>query len=89
MYPYFLFRRDIVNYFKLLDFKRNSYLSLSTVGKMYIVCAILRNALTCKYTNSTSQYFALDPPTLEDFFSWTFTSIQASVKHKAVQNAYF
>ena len=36
---------DIVNYFKFLDFKKNLKLSLSAVGKMYVVCAILRNAL--------------------------------------------
>ncbi|CAH3028735.1 unnamed protein product [Porites evermanni] len=60
---------DIVNYFKFLDFKKNLKISLSAVGKMYVVCAILRNALTCMYTNSTSEYFALDPPTIEDYFS--------------------
>ena len=60
---------DIVNYFKFLDFKKNLKLSLSAVGKMYVVCAILRNALTCMYTNSTSEYFALDPPTIEVYFS--------------------
>ena len=60
---------DIVNYFKFLDFKRNLKISFSAVGKMYVVCAILRNALTCMYTNSTSEYFALDPPTIEDYFS--------------------
>ena len=57
---------DIVNYFKFLDFKKN--LSLSAVGKMYVVCAILRNALTCMYTNSTSEYFALDPPTIDEHY---------------------
>ena len=36
---------DIVNYFKFLDFKKNLKISLSAVGKMYIVAAILRNAL--------------------------------------------
>ena len=60
---------DIVNYFKFLDFKKNLKISLSAVGKMYVVCAILRNALTCMFTNSTSEYFALDPPTIEDYFS--------------------
>ena len=34
---------DIINYFKLLDL---AWLGLSQVGKMHIVCAILRNALT-------------------------------------------
>ena len=38
---------DIINYFKFLDFKKNLRIGLSQVGKMYIVCAILRNALTC------------------------------------------
>ena len=61
--------RDIVNYFKILDFKKNLKLSLSAVGKMYVVCAILRNALTCMYTNSTSEYFGLNPPTIEEYFS--------------------
>ena len=39
--------RDIINYFKFLDFKKNLKLGLSSVGKMYIVSAILRNGLTC------------------------------------------
>ena len=80
---------DVVNYFKFLDFKRTLNLSLSGVGKMYVVCAILRNALTCMYTNSSSEYFALDPLTIEDYFSSTSTSIQPSVKHKPFQNACF
>ena len=60
---------DIVNYFKFLDFKNNLKFSLSAVGKMYIVCATLRNALTCMYDNPTSKYFALDPPTIQDYFA--------------------
>ena len=47
---------DIVNYFKFLDFKKNLKLGLSSVGKMYIVSAILQNSLTCFYGNLTSQY---------------------------------
>ena len=61
--------RHIVNYFKFLDFKKNLKISLSAVGKMYVLCSILRNALTCMYTKSTSEYFALHPPTIEDYFS--------------------
>ena len=60
---------DIVNYFKFLDFKKKLKTGLSQVGKMYIVCAILQNVLTCLYGNSTSQFFDLDPPSLEDYFS--------------------
>ena len=48
---------DIVNYFKFLDFKKELKLDLSPIGKMYIVCALLRNALTCLYGNTTSDFF--------------------------------
>ena len=60
---------DIVNHFKFMDFKRNLKIGLSQVGKMYIVAAILRNALTCLYGNETSQFFELDPPSLHEYFS--------------------
>ena len=59
---------DVINYFKFIDFKKNLNIGLSSVGKMYIVCAILRNALTCLYKNQTSYYFNLDPPTLHEYF---------------------
>ena len=61
---------DIVNYFKFMDFKKNLKISLSSLGKMYVVCAILRNALTCLFPNQTSQYFNLDPLTLQHYFAW-------------------
>ena len=60
---------DIINYFKFLDFKKNLKIGLSSVGKMYVVCALLRNALTCLYGNQTSEFFELDPPSLEDYFA--------------------
>lgn len=60
---------DIINYFKFLDFKKNLKLGLSSIGKMYIVSALLQNALTCLYGNETSRFFDLDPPTLEEYFS--------------------
>ena len=47
---------DIINYFKFLDFKKDLKLNLSPIGKMYIVCAFLRNALTCLYGNTTSDF---------------------------------
>ena len=59
---------DIINYFKFLDFKKNLRIGLSQVGKMYIVCAILQNALTCLYSNTTAEYFGVDPPSLQDYF---------------------
>ena len=60
---------DIINYFKFLDFKKDLKLDLSPIGKMYIVYALLRNALTCLYGNTTSEFFQLDPPSLEDYFT--------------------
>ena len=59
---------DIVNYFKFMDFKKNLKVGLSQVGKMYIVAAVLRNALTCLYGNETSQFFEVAPPTLQEYF---------------------
>ena len=60
---------DLINYFKFLDYKKNLKIGLSHVGKMYIVCALLRNALTCLYRNTTADDFGLDPSSLVDYFS--------------------
>ncbi|XP_068677291.1 uncharacterized protein [Montipora foliosa] len=59
---------DIATYFKYIDFKKNLKIGLSSVGKMYVVCALLRNALTCLYGNQTSTFFELDPPSLQEYF---------------------
>lgn len=59
---------DIINYFKFLDFKKNLKIGLSAVAKMYIVCALLHNARTCLYGSTTSLYFGLDPPLIEEYF---------------------
>ena len=53
---------DISTYFKFLDFKKNLKIGLRSVGKVYVACALLRNALTCLYENQTSTFFELDPP---------------------------
>ena len=60
---------DIVEYSKFVDFKKNLKIGLSSIRKMYIVCALLRNALTCLYGNTTSEFFELDPSTLEEYFA--------------------
>ena len=57
---------DMVEYFKFFDFKKNLKVGLSSEGKMYIVCALLRNTSTCLYGNITSDFLELDPPTLEE-----------------------
>ena len=60
---------NIIGYFKFLDFKKNLKIGQSSVGKMYVVCTLLRNALTCLYGNQTSEFFELDPPSLHDYFA--------------------
>ena len=59
---------DIINQFKFLDFKKNLKVGLSSVGKMYVVSAILRNGLTCLYGNQVSDFFSLDPRSLQEYF---------------------
>ena len=59
---------DIINYFKFLDFKKNLKVGLSAVGKMYIACAILQNARSILLKTTTSEFFGVDPPTLDDYF---------------------
>ena len=59
---------DIIDYFKFRDFKKNLRIGLSQVGKIYIVCAILRIALACLYSSTTAEYFGVDPPSLQDYF---------------------
>ena len=49
---------DVINHFKFLDFKENVKIGLSSVGKMYVVSALLRNAITCLYRNTTSSFFS-------------------------------
>ena len=59
---------DILNWFAFMDFKRKSKIYLSAVGKMYLVCALLTNARTCMYGNLTSEYFEMEPPTIQNYF---------------------
>ena len=61
--------RNTTNYFKFIGFKRQMKVNLSPVGKLYFVCALLENAQTCLYRNQVSQMFAIEPPTLGDYFS--------------------
>jgi hypothetical protein len=57
------------NYFRFLDFKKDLKIGLSNIGKMYIVAAVLRNALTSMQPNNTSTFFELQPPAVEEYFS--------------------
>lgn len=60
---------DISNYFKFIDYKKNLKIGLSSVGKQYIVSTLMRNILTCLYGNTTSKYFDIDPPTVDQYLS--------------------
>ena len=60
---------DIANYFKFMDLKKNLKIGLSSVGKFYLVSALLTNALTCLYHNQTSKFFGMEPPTLYEYVS--------------------
>ena len=60
---------DVINYFKFLDFKNNLKIGMSSIGKMYIVCALLHKTRTCLYGNKTSSFFELELPTLEEYFA--------------------
>ena len=57
-----------INDFKFLDFEKSLKIGMSSVGKMYLVCALLHNAITCLYGNSTAEFFGLSRPSLEDYF---------------------
>ncbi|XP_033121176.1 uncharacterized protein LOC117120273 [Anneissia japonica] len=59
---------DILNYFKFTDFKKSQKVGMSAVGKMYLVSALLQNAHTCLYRNTTCNYFELCPPKSYDYF---------------------
>ena len=59
---------DIVNYFKYLDFKKGLKIQLSAVGKMYITCTLLHNARCCLYGSLTSDFFDIEPPSIEEYF---------------------
>ena len=59
---------DVVNYFKFLDFKKNLKICLSAFSKMYISCALMHNARVCLYGSTTSEFFQISPPTIQEYF---------------------
>ena len=55
---------DILNCFAFLDFKKKLKIGLGSVGKMYIICALVRNSHTFFYRSSTCNCFEVDPTLL-------------------------
>ena len=63
--------KDVINYFKHMDFKINLKTGLCCVGKMYGVSAsaILTNAYIWLYKNNVSTFFGVDPTLPENYIS--------------------
>ena len=59
---------DIINFFKFLDFKKNLKVQLSAVRKMYTMCTLLQNTRCCLYGSTTTEYFGINPPGIQDYF---------------------
>ena len=57
----------VVRLWAFLDFEKNLKLFLSPVGKLYMVGVLLTNCHTCLHGSETSQYFQLNPPSLEEY----------------------
>ena len=53
----------LVKFFKFLDFQKLKA-QVSVVGKMYCVCSLLANSHACLYKSLTSEFFNVEPPTL-------------------------
>jgi hypothetical protein len=60
---------DIGRYFPLMNQKEVLKMRRMPVGAMYLCAMILRNALNTLRPTNTSQYFHLNPPTLEHWLS--------------------
>ena len=61
--------KEIVTYFKVIDFTKDLTIGVSPVGKTYAVYALFQNASTCSYGSNTAKYFGIEPPTLEFYFN--------------------
>jgi hypothetical protein len=61
---------EVTRSFRCLDFKSNLKLGLSCVGKMYLVSAVIQNALSCIYGNQTSTFFYFDTPSIAEYSAW-------------------
>ena len=57
---------DILEYFSFLDFKKDLKVGLSSIDKMYVICALLRNAHLCVYGSTT--FFGIEPHSLDSYF---------------------
>lgn len=61
----------IVSLWRFLDFKQNLKLGENPVPQMFFVAALLTNFNTCFYGSQTGSYFDLEPPSIEDYLSFS------------------
>lgn len=57
--------------FAFVDYSKNLKLYLQPIGRYYQIATILSNCHTCVYGSQTSQYYSLNPPSLEEYLSNT------------------
>ncbi|KAK7474943.1 hypothetical protein BaRGS_00033830 [Batillaria attramentaria] len=70
----------IVSLWAFVDFANNLKLNLSPVGKLYRLGALLTNCHACLYGNQTSDYFGLNPPSLDEYLLKTSRSCDLSIQ---------
>lgn len=63
------FFKEVKLYWTSVDFKRKLRINESGVSTMYIAAVLLTNFRNCVYPNSISQYFEVEPPSLEEYLN--------------------
>ena len=61
--------KDMGQLFPLLNYDKVLKMRGMPVGKMFHACMILKNCINCMRHNETSQFYHLNPPSLEDYTS--------------------
>lgn len=56
------------NIMRYCDYDKNQKVQKSWVAKNYLVGLLICNVHSCLYGNTTSSYFAIDPPSLDNYF---------------------
>ena len=59
----------VVKQFAFIDHAADLKLFLQQIGKLYMVAVLCTNAHTCCYGSQTGEYFGVQAPTLEEYFS--------------------
>ncbi len=73
--------------FTFLYFKKNLKVLLQLVPSYYRVTVLLCNAHTCLYGSQTNDFFATQPPTIEEYFRWSLRTFYCNCD-KWMKSAY-